>query len=117
MRLGYALLFVDDVDAAVEFYERAFALVRDHVDSGTYGELRTGETTLALVGVAYARKHLGADPPPGGAIGLVGDEVGAAFAAAVGAGAKVVTEPYEAPWGTTARVADPDGNLVELSAR
>ena len=43
-------------------------------------------------------------------------QVGSAFAAAVRAGAKVVAEPVERPWGgRSAYIADPEGNRWEIA--
>ena len=40
MRLGYVILYVPKVVAAVEFYERAFGLARRFVhESGRYAEM------------------------------------------------------------------------------
>ncbi|MEQ9813208.1 MAG: VOC family protein [Azospirillaceae bacterium] len=49
MKLGYVILYVPDVGAAIGFYARAFGLDHRFVhDSGTYGELDTGATVLAF---------------------------------------------------------------------
>ena len=62
MRLGYAIVYVPDVAESIRFFERAFGLKRKFLhDSGTYGELDTGETTLssaahALGGDALSRR-------------------------------------------------------------
>jgi predicted enzyme related to lactoylglutathione lyase len=43
------------------------------------------------------------------------DDIEAAHAAAVAAGAEVLHGPRPEPWGTSARYRDPDGNVVELT--
>ena len=49
MKLGYTILYVPDVAASLAFFERAFGLkTRFFHESGTYGELDTGSTTLAF---------------------------------------------------------------------
>jgi predicted enzyme related to lactoylglutathione lyase len=48
-------------------------------------------------------------------IGFGTDDLSAAHARAVGAGAQVVHDPRDEPWGATARYRDPDGNLVSLT--
>jgi catechol 2,3-dioxygenase-like lactoylglutathione lyase family enzyme len=46
MKLGYTILYVADVASSLSFYERAFGFKRRFLhESGTYGELETGETT------------------------------------------------------------------------
>jgi catechol 2,3-dioxygenase-like lactoylglutathione lyase family enzyme len=49
MKLGYTILYVADVDSSLSFFERAFGLKRRFLyESGAYGELETGETTLSF---------------------------------------------------------------------
>jgi len=49
MKLGYTILYVPDVAASLDFFERAFGLQRRFLhESGTYGELETGSTTLSF---------------------------------------------------------------------
>ena len=64
MKLGYTILYVADVAASLSFFERAFGLKRRFLhESGTYGELETGETTLS-----FAAHELGDENFPGGHI-------------------------------------------------
>lgn len=124
MRFGYTILYVDDVPATIDFYERAFGLDRRFVaDDATYGELETGETTLAFAQHALAgssitggyRSNTLAEPPPGLEIGFVTEDVAAAFERALAAGATALTAPKTKPWGqTVAYVRDLDGMLVEI---
>ena len=56
--LGYVILYVPDVDAAMRFYETAFGLGRKLLhESGSYGELATGGTTLAFASEDLASSH------------------------------------------------------------
>lgn len=49
MKFGYTILYVPHLEDALSFYERAFGLTRKFVaESGFYGELDTGETTLSF---------------------------------------------------------------------
>ena len=49
MKLGYTIVYVPDVAASLTFFENAFGLKRKFLhDSGTYGELDTGATTLSF---------------------------------------------------------------------
>src|SRR5438132_1515861 len=62
MKLGYTLVYVSDVPASLAFFERAFGLARRFLhDSGSYGELDTGATTLGFAQHAVARTNLGHD--------------------------------------------------------
>lgn len=124
MKLGYTILYVPDVDASLTFFERAFGLQRRFLhESGAYGELDTGETTLA-----FAAHELGAMNLPGGYVAahsaaqplgmelaLVTDDVAAAHATALAAGARELAPPQAKPWGqVVSYVRCPDGALVEL---
>jgi lactoylglutathione lyase len=120
MRFGYTILYVGDVAASVEFYERAFGLERRLLhDSGEYAELETGATALAFASRALAAENVpGLDAGTAGfEVCLVTEGVAGAFAKAVDAGADPVSEPATKPWGQeVAYVRDPDGVLVELAS-
>ncbi len=121
MQFAYAIFYVDDVPATLDFYERAFGQRRRFVSpQGDYGELETGGTALAFASLALMRS-LGksprrADPAaPSGEIAFTTADVAAAVARAVAAGATLVRAPEAMPWGQTiAYVHDADGVLVEL---
>ncbi len=124
MRLGYTILYVADVDAALTFWEQAFGLERRFLHpSGTYGELATGDTTLAFAALSLAEAHFAggveaADPkqrPQAAEIGLVTEDVAGAHARALAAGAQQLAVPATMPWGQTVSwVRCPAGELVEL---
>lgn len=124
MELRWVIVYVRDPRAAIDFWERAFGLERRFVhESGTFAELETGTTRIG-----FAALELGDGNVPGGVepgnprgrpahveLALVTDDVAAAFARAVEAGADPVAEPVVKPWGQTVSwVRDPDGTLVEL---
>jgi uncharacterized glyoxalase superfamily protein PhnB len=123
MKLGYTILYVTDVTATVEFYERAFGLQRTFIhESNQFAEMQTGATALAFVGEALMesqgipfRKNRTEDLPAGFEIAFVTDDVTQAHAVAVKAGAQSVCEPEQKPWGqTVAYVRDLNGVLVEI---
>ena len=124
MKLGYTIIYVPDVTASLAFFELAFDLRRKFLhESGTYGELDTGETTLsfaahALGDMNFAGGHVHADTstqPLGFEIALVTDDVPAAHAKAIAAGAREMAAPSQKPWGqVVSYVRCPDGTLVEL---
>jgi uncharacterized glyoxalase superfamily protein PhnB len=119
MKFGYTIIYVDQVEATIAFYETAFGLKRGMVAGGEYGELATGETKLA-----FAAKKMLHGPgqfasPDGKVLGveiaLTTGDVQAAFDQALAAGAKPVSKPDKKPWGqTVAYVRDCNGFLVEL---
>jgi len=124
MRFGYTIVYVADVAASLDFFERGFGLKRRFLhESGGYGELDTGSTTLSFAQHETARGNLGrgyvaadvSDEPLGMEIGLLTQDVAAACARAVAAGATLLKPPTVKPWGqTVAYVRCPDGSLVEL---
>ena len=124
MKLAYTIVYVSDVAASLGFFERAFGLATRFLhESGGYGELDTGATALAFAQHDVARSNLGRDyvaagasaQPLGMEVGLVTDDVSAAFERAVAAGAEPLAPPVIKPWGqTVAYVRCPDGTLVEL---
>ncbi|UCV16204.1 VOC family protein [Quatrionicoccus australiensis] len=121
MQLAYTILYVENVAASLAFYSAAFGLERKFLhESGDFGELATGTTTLAFSSRQLMRS-LGKNPQlarpeaPCFEIALSTPNVPAAYAQALQAGAKAVQAPEQMPWGqTVAYVADPDGFLVEL---
>ncbi|WP_029032048.1 VOC family protein [Salinarimonas rosea] len=121
MKLRYTILYVEDVPASLAFYERAFGLARGMLHpSNDYGELATGNTTLSFSSRRLIRA-LGKDPAapdparPSFEIAFETDDVEAAFARAVEAGATPKQAPRREEWGqTTSYVTDPDGYLVEI---
>lgn len=124
MKLGYTIIYVPDVAASLAFFESAFGLQRRFLhESGTYGELDTGETALAFAAHAlgdlnFAGGHVHADTsaqPLGFEVALVTNDVPAAHAHAVAAGAREMAAPSQKPWGqVVSYVRCPDGILVEL---
>lgn len=125
--LGYTIFFVDDVDATLRFYQDGFGLERRMLTpEGDYGELDTGATVLAFVSNQLAEANLGAvggfapldpnQPPVAASITLVTDDVSAVAKQAVAAGAELLTEPADKPWGqTVANTRDPNGILIEIA--
>ena len=123
-RLGWVIVYVPDVEAALSFYERAFGMTRRFAVD-TYGELDTGSTALG-----FAAESLGEENFPGGVarpardatpfnveLALVFDDVAAAFAHAVECGCTPLAEPREKPQGQTVGwVRDPFGTLIEIAS-
>lgn len=126
MKLGYTVIWVDDVVKTVEFYEKAFGLVRRAVqDTGKFisAEIEIGGSTLAFSSTSEAetlfpggfRANDPAQPPALIQISLITPDVATAYMRAIGAGAKPLDAPKNQPGGKTlARVRDPNGVLVAL---
>lgn len=124
MKLGYTIVYVPDVARSLAFFEAAFGLKRRFLhESGSYGELDTGGTTLAFAAhelgdMNFPGGHVRADESPqplGVEIALVTDDVAGAHRRAVQAGARELAPPVSKPWGqTVSYVRAPDGTLIEL---
>jgi len=124
LKLGYTIIYVPDVPASLRFFANAFGMKRRFLhESGTYGELDTGETTLSFAAhelgdMNFPGGHVHADTsgqPLGFEVALVTDDVAMAHAKAIAAGAKEMAAPLVKPWGqTVSYVRCPDGILVEL---
>ncbi|MDD2054427.1 VOC family protein [Pseudomonas putida] len=124
MKFGYTIVYVPDVASSLDFFEQAFGFARRFLhESGTYGELQSGETTLSFAAhelgeMNFSGGHIAAHTSPrplGMEIGLVTDDVIAAHARALAAGALELTAPTTKPWGqTVSYVRSPDGTLIEL---
>ena len=123
-RLGWVIVYVDDVPAAIDFYERAFGLERGFAaPDGSYGQMATGETALAFASSALGASNLpdgyrapDLDGPPANVeIALVFDDVEAAYARALAEGCTALTAPARKPYGQDVSwVRDPFGTLVEV---
>lgn len=109
MKLGYTILHVADVASSLSLYERVFGFFKQRFlhESGTYGELQTGDTTLL-----FAAHELGDPNSPGGhihanestlplgmEIGLVTRDVSAAHEHALRDGSIALSAPVTKPWG------------------
>lgn len=124
MKLGYTIIYVPRVADSLQFYERAFGLERKFLhDSGDYGELKTGETTLAFASHALGAMNFPAghvhasesQQPLGMEIVLATEDVHDAHRSAIEHGAKELAAPEAKPWGqTVSYVRAPDGALIEL---
>lgn len=124
MKFGYAIVYVHDVAASLSFIEKAFGFERRCLhESGTYGELQTGETLLAFAAHQLGESNLPTgyvkadetENPLGIEIAFVTDDVSAAHTKAMAAGASEVAKPRLKPWGqTVSYLRCPDGLLIEL---
>jgi lactoylglutathione lyase len=124
MKFGYTIVYVPDVRASLKFFNDAFGIATRFVhESNTYGELETGSTALAFAAAEMGEQffpngHVSAHASPqplGVAVALVSEDVPAAHARAVNAGARELAKPEAKPWGqTVSYVWCPDGTLVEL---
>ena len=105
-RLGYAILFVSDLDRAIGFYRDVIGVpLRFRADA--YAEFATEGARFALFPRSELPGLIGHYAPPDPAPWPQGE---AAFFV------DDVDGEHARPWGErTLHVADPDGNVVELT--
>jgi lactoylglutathione lyase len=123
-RLGWVIVYVPDVTAAIEFYERTFGLTRTFIaEDASFGELDTGPTKLAFASEELGGSHFEGgfqrpgDQPFNVEVALIFEDPEAAFERAVENGASALAPPEEKPWGqVVAYVRDPFGTLLELAS-
>lgn len=124
IKFAYTILYVQDVEKTVTFYEKAFGLTRKFVTpENEYGELLVGETTLSFASIGFANSNLKdgfiesnvKNKPFAMEIGFTSENVEETLQAALDAGATPIQDPIQKPWGqTVAYVRDLDGFLVEI---
>lgn len=121
MKFKYAILYVENVEKTLDFYQQAFGFKQSFLhESGDYGELDTGSTTISFSSLALMNQlGKGAVAPnphaPVFELAFETDNVENALAQAVKAGAKLVQDAQEMPWGQTiGYVHDLNGFLIEI---
>jgi predicted enzyme related to lactoylglutathione lyase len=121
-RLVAIILEVSDLDRSATLYREGFGLdlhASDHESDDRW--MGGAHAALSWTDGAYLHFALyqakGPEITTGTQIGFAVDDLDAAHAAAVAAGAEVVHERREEPWGATARYRDYDGNVIGLTQR
>jgi lactoylglutathione lyase len=120
-RLAYAILFVSDLGRSIAFYRDVLGLpFRFATES--YAEFATDGAKFSLFARAHLPELLGRTAPPGeapwpqGEVAFFCDNVDAEHERLRHAGVRILASPTDRPWGErTLHVADPDGNVVELT--
>jgi lactoylglutathione lyase len=121
VRLAYSILFAADLDRSIGFYRDVIGLPFKF-SNDSYAEFATEGAKFAL----FARDHLpelvGREVPadrvpwPQGEVAFFVDDPDAEHERLAAAGVEVLAPPTDRPWGErTLHVADPDGNVVELT--
>jgi len=121
LKFKYTILYVNNVADTLKFFEKAFGFEQKMLhESGDYGELNTGDTILSFSSLELMN-NTGKNPvqvnpeSPTFEIAFETKDVPEALARALAAGAKLVQDAKEMPWGqTTAYVLDNNGFLIEL---
>jgi catechol 2,3-dioxygenase-like lactoylglutathione lyase family enzyme len=128
--LQYCAITVEDVDASIAFYRDALGYeVRNDVSSGDQRWVTLGAgSEAAAAELVLSRPHAGQSAEDGDILqellvkGVLGffvfrtDDVDAAFERARAAGADVLQEPIDQPWGPRdCAFRDPSGNVIRVA--
>ncbi|AQX02820.1 VOC family protein [Elizabethkingia anophelis] len=124
IKFGYTIFYVKNVTKSIEFYEKSFGFERKFITpENDYGELNTGETSIAFASLELANTNLADGFTPGNLndkpfateIGLITDKPENTVQQSLQYGATLVQEPLQKPWGqTVAYIRDIDGFLIEI---
>ncbi|HGM5493369.1 TPA: VOC family protein [Serratia fonticola] len=121
MQFAYTILYVDNVQQTLAFYHQAFGFEIHFLhESGDWGELATGATRLSFCSrellATQGKKSAKSDHHrPVFEIAFTTDDVAKALNKALAAGAVLVEDIQQMPWGQTlCYVADPEHNLIEI---
>ncbi|CAN0854060.1 Uncharacterized protein YraH [Linum grandiflorum] len=124
---AYTVVYVNDVAKSVEFYAKAFGYhVRRLDDSHRWGELESGQTTIAFTPIHQRETDersgevrtpkSGKERPPMEVCFAYAD-VDAAYKRAVENGATPVSQPEDKEWAQrVGYVRDLDGNVIRLGS-
>src|SRR5882672_4987789 len=108
IKFAYTILYVQDVNKSIAFYEKAFGFSQKFIaPDNSYGELTTGGTTLSFASTKLASSNLKEgfvesnlkNKPFGIEIGFTTTDVDATVKSSIKAGATLVAEPKSKPWG------------------
>ena len=113
----YPYVLCRDVDAEIDWLERALGFARGEVNRDESGAVEHAEVTLGSATVMLGTAGVGREPfsslPAGGAlISCAVDDVDALHDRARAAGADIPLEPTDTDYGSRdCTVRDPEGNL------
>ncbi|MBP1224683.1 VOC family protein [Flavobacterium sp. 1355] len=124
VKFGYTILYVENVEESISFYENAFGFSRKFITpENDYAELVTGETTLSFASKKLAAQNLKdgfiestlEDKPFAIEIGFITEDVTETVQKATSFGAVLVKEPTQKPWGQiVSYIRDLNGFLIEI---
>jgi len=124
MKYGYTIIYVENVEETIVFYEQAFGFQRKFVTpENDYGELISGETTIAFAAIGLGHTNFkngftktdGTKKPFGVEIAFVTDTIESDFKRALDMGASEFEPLRQKPWGQkVGYLRDNNGFLIEI---
>jgi len=124
MEFAYTIIYVQNVEETLTFYEKAFGFKRKFITpEADYGEMISGQTTISFASLEMSKANFSKSVTPLGEIsGVIGVELAFTskdiendFAKAISAGAKEFEVVKEKPWGQkVGYVLDNNGFLIEI---
>lgn len=124
MKLGYTILYVENVNETIAFYNKAFGFQKKFISpEGDYGELISGETTIAFASQALGNSNFKKgfqmsdqkEKPFGIELAFVSERVEEDYRTAIDAGASELEPLTEKPWGQkVGYVRDINGFIIEI---
>ena len=124
MKYAYTILYVEDVEKTISFYENAFGFLKKFITpEHDYGELLSGETTIAFASNSLGNSNLKEgfkqlsinEKPSGIEMAFTSENIEADFKNAIAAGAIVYESITQKPWGQkVGYLRDLNGFLIEI---
>ena len=128
MKYGYTIIYVANVKETLQFYEKAFGFQQKFITpEHDYGELVSGETTIAFASLALGNANLknGYIPssskksdeskPFGVEMAFITEDIEVDFKKAIDVGAIEYEPIVEKPWGQKiGYLRDNNGFLIEI---
>ena len=124
MKYRYTIFYVADVEKTIQFYEQAFGFNRKFVTPELdYGELVSGETTIAFASIELGNSNFkrgflpigNTEKPMGMEMAFVTEEIEENFQKAIDAGAILFEKIVQKPWGQkVGYLRDLNGILIEI---
>ena len=124
VRLGYAILFVSDLERSIAFYRDVIGLPFRFANE-SYAEFATEGAKFALFANAFLPELIGrpggagraaSESRPQGEVAFFVSDPDAEHRRLRDAGVPVLAPPTDRPWGErTLHVEDPDGHVIELT--
>lgn len=122
MKYAYTIIYVNNVPETISFYENTFGFKKKFITpENDYGELISGETTIAFATIKLANTNLkngfvkNNNKPFGVELAFTSENINLDFKKAIQFGATIYEPIVEKPWGQkVGYLLDNNGFLIEI---